>query len=431
MSPSAKETTLVTESIMLAIVDFKHMGPFEGYSMSADRTASDLLIGMFGSVSLVNLLTIIGCLWVLRVTRPPVSVMIFTWNLVLSQFFSIVATMLSKGIMLRGALNLSLCRLVLFVDDVGLYSTALFFLFLILDRLSAISYGRDLWHHETRENAGVALYAVAFAWVLSIVAAVPTAATGSLDYRWLGCQIPIQYAAVDLTIKMWFLLGAPMIAVLANVVELAYSDRRDHVWSYVGRVCTFYVTCLMLFVPYYCFRVLRGALQPASAAGTGFGIMDYVELATRTLLTMRLGILPLFIIAFFSREPTKDLDDSFDYLVERCQQSCHGHFVRRLVQALKRAMYSVELAVCYFSTSVRDVAEAVKKSSSRCYADATSATVVVTTTTSEKATLVEHAEGMASEMCPGTTIDVSAESSSVLCTDGENTVATDATVTAL
>ena len=94
-------------------------------------------------------------------------------------------------------------------------------------------------------------------------------------------------------------------------------------------------------------------------------------------------------------------------------------------------MYSVELAVCYFSTSVRDVAEAVKKSSSRCYADATSAAVVVTTTTSEKATLVEHAEGMASEMCPGTTIDVSAESSSVLCTDGENTVASDATVTAL
>lgn len=87
MSPSVEETTSVTESIMFAIVSFKHMGPFEGYSMSADRAASDLLIGMFGSVSLVNLLTIIGCLWVLRVTRPPVSVMIFTWNLVLSQFF--------------------------------------------------------------------------------------------------------------------------------------------------------------------------------------------------------------------------------------------------------------------------------------------------------------------------------------------------------
>ncbi|AAM00717.1 envelope protein UL78 [Panine betaherpesvirus 2] len=386
-------------------------------AMIADRAASDLLTGMFASISVLNLLAIVGCLWMLRVTRPSIAVQVFTWNLVLSQFFSIVATVFSKGMTLSvyNAADLGFCRLALFVEDVGLYSTSLLFLFLILDRLAAIAQGRDLWRHQTRENVSLALYVVAFIWVLSVVAAVPTAATGTIDFRWRGCEIPLQYSGVDLTIKMWFVMGAPMIAVLSYVVDLSYNDKRDAAWPYVGRVCSYYVTCLLLYVPHYCFRVLRSVVEPGD---TTFGIMDYMELGTRTVLMLRLSVLPLFIVALFSSNPTQDLDVSLERLLESCSRSggCCGvsRLLRKLMEMLKRMLHSVELVVRFDFGSTSEKPDVAQKPCS-CAVAAPVVTAGVSTT-SDKATLVEHVEDVAYDDVPSTTIEVvSAESSSVLC----------------
>ncbi|AEV80615.1 envelope protein UL78 [Cercopithecine betaherpesvirus 5] len=307
--------------------------------MFTEKMASTLLNGMMGSASFMILTLVVFCLAVLTKARLPYSAQIFTWNLVGIQCISIFSMLLSRHLSTEEVSRFDICRVALFMEDGCLYITVLLFMFLVLDRLAAFLNGRHLWRHQTSQNVEVAGYAVLFCWILGFVAAVPTAAVAvpnQLEHR--GCQIPSGYVSVDMTIKIWFVFLAPVVTVLAVIIQISYHNHRDQAWGYASRVLVFYTVCFLMLFPYYYVRCVNSGMAFPNGTVpdtvTYKPVLDYVFFCAQIVADFRLVVFSFFIILLCCLNPLKQLDECFDG--KTCQRICSGPWLRKFVHVLEK-----------------------------------------------------------------------------------------------
>ncbi|AEV80774.1 envelope protein UL78 [Aotine betaherpesvirus 1] len=258
----------------------------------------------------VLLIMIVGiCFLAAKRGRVPYAVSIFVWNLFASQLLTAAAMLFTNGLVTNLPVSLSVCRSAMYLEDVGTCATSLLFLFLIMDRLSALVNGRAEWKHQSHQNVAAAAYAAFLGWFLALVVAISTQAVVDVSRRFpYTCEIPLGYSAFDMSVHVWFLLAAPLIIVLAYVLEICYGNQRDGVWPYIKTVWVFYALSAVFFVPYMALRVIRSL----------FGVpvdfpeaLDYVEIAFRALAALRVCVYPLCLLYLSTYTPMEEFDNAF------------------------------------------------------------------------------------------------------------------------
>ncbi|QQL10225.1 Ja107 [Japanese cytomegalovirus] len=288
--------------------------------MITERILAGILAGMTAAGSLTILLAVVMWLNMLDGAGMPMAVGHYTGNLVFAQVISIFSVLASKIVGMTSAANMGFCGIVVFLEDSGLYVTSLLFMFLILDRMAAFLNGRFFWRQQTtKQNVNTSVYIILLCWVLGMAASVPSAAVAAPNSRWERCEIPVTYAAVDMIVKLWFVLLAPVVLIMAVVIQASYHRDRERMWYYVRRVFMFYTACFVLMVPYYFVRVMQGDFTAvskntsnSSSNSIHSAFMDYLDMITELLYSFKLVVFALFIVLFCSINPLETLEECLE-----------------------------------------------------------------------------------------------------------------------
>ncbi|AAZ80610.1 Rh107 [macacine betaherpesvirus 3] len=307
--------------------------------MITERVLAGILAGMTAAGSLVILLAVVMWLNMLDRAGMPMAVGHYTGNLVLTQVICIFSMLASKIVGMTSAANMGFCGIVVFLEDTGLYVTSLLFMFMILDRMAAFLNGRLFWRQQTtKQNLSTSVYIILFCWVLGMAAAVPSAAVAAPNSRWERCEIPVSYAAIDMIVKLWFVLLAPVVLIMAVIIQSSYHRDRERIWYYARRVFMFYTACFVMMVPYYFVRVMLSDFalvaiktKTGNSDGCDSTFLDYLNMFTHVIYSFKLVVFALFIVLFCSINPMETLEECLERAdAERQSRSEASQGERRL-----------------------------------------------------------------------------------------------------
>ncbi|QQL09709.1 Ba107 [Baboon cytomegalovirus] len=277
----------------------------------------NLLNMMMGASSFMAFAFVLMCMLILRRARLPTSVTIFVWNLIGLQFVAICVMMLSRYIAAdKNAAASNFCRLTVLFDHGCLYITSIVFMFLVLDRLAAFLHDRYSWKHQTKYNKELSYYAVVFSYIMGLVAAIPTASVAIPSGRsGFGCQIPAGYTAVEVALKVVFLFLAPVVTVVALIIQISYHRNRDFMWRYASRALVFYTVVFFLLFPINYVKAVRSGLFSVNntAVITPYPeYVDYILFCCEVLADFRLTVFSMFILALCDMDPLRRVEQAID-----------------------------------------------------------------------------------------------------------------------
>ncbi|AFK83916.1 B78 [miniopterid betaherpesvirus 1] len=317
----AMGVTIGQENCSSALADYGYL-----YAMCLGVSSCALVVGA------VLFLTYLCSRAFLR--RTSRRVILFVWNIYFGMSLSMCANAHLHGFLGFSPMVVSQmsCRLGMYIGDIGYYVSMFTVVYLIGDRMSAKMYDAAAGEDGDRdpepenESTGAAWWAILFAWLSAALVASPVSVNAAFSPAQSGlpaeCTIPVSYASLELTMKGCSLGVLPMLSFWDKATRSAYkASNRDALEAYLNKVTAFYLVSSFLVVPYSMCRMMRyyvgGGVFPSA--------VDYAELVTNCLASLRFIAIPVFVIWLSNDSALATLMDIADH-VENGYRSVLGWF---------------------------------------------------------------------------------------------------------